>query len=118
LQESVREFEQSGIGLVVVSVDAPAVSKGFRDRLKLTFPMLSDTNRATIKIYEVHDVIADIAKPATFVLDGEGVIRWKYVGKGKEDRPPAARLLEEARATLPQAVSARGKLPVVWASLK
>lgn len=37
-----------------------------------------------------------IARPAAFVIDGEGVIRYRYVGDDPRDRPSADELLTAA----------------------
>ncbi len=65
------------------------------ERLALAFPLLSDDDRATIRAYDVIDEENDIAKPATFVLDADGVIRWKYVGGSPTDRPGLGTILAE-----------------------
>jgi peroxiredoxin len=119
LQGKIGEFRKVGASVVGISVDPPATSKQFREGLKLTYPLLSDAGRTTIKAYNVHDNILDIAKPAVFVVDGEGVIRWKYVGNDRTDRPSATRVLAEAQAAgEPRAVRPRGKRALLWAQWK
>ena len=53
-----------------------------------TFPILSDSNPRgeTIMKYDVWDGISRIARPATFVVDRDGVIRWHDVGDHIGDR--------------------------------
>ena len=34
-----------------------------------------------------------VARPATFIVDGDGRVRYRYVGRSPEDRPKAALLL-------------------------
>jgi len=82
----------------MISVDTPEDSQEFRTQYGLSFPMLSDGDRATIIAYDVLDPTANISKPATFVIDSEGIIRWKYVGEGKVDRPKIAAVLEQLDA--------------------
>jgi peroxiredoxin len=48
--------------------------------------------------YNVLDDATNIAKPATFVLDEDGVVRWRYVGTNKADRPPLEKALAEVAA--------------------
>jgi peroxiredoxin len=44
------------------------------------FPVLSDQGRETIKDYGVLAGISNIAIPSAFILDKDGVIRWKFIG--------------------------------------
>lgn len=86
--------------MLAISVDARDDSKSFAAPLGLSFPLLSDEDRRTISAYDVVDVTTNIALPATFVLDGEGIVRWKYIGEGKADRPSTQTVLDEVRKVL------------------
>ena len=76
--------------MYAVSVDEPHVSKQHvvQGRPMATFPILSDSNPRgeTIVEYDVWDGISRIAKPATFVVDRDGIIRWHDVGDHIGDR--------------------------------
>ncbi len=61
-------------------------------------PVLSDVDRSAVSAYGVLHESANIAKPATFVLDRDDVIRWKYVGQSPPDRPLLDAVLAEAEA--------------------
>ena len=61
-------------------------------------PILSDVDRSVVTAYGVLNEADNIAKPATFVLDRDDVIRWKYVGQSPPDRPQLDVLLAEAEA--------------------
>jgi len=39
----------------------------------------------------------EIALPSTFVISGEGQIRWHYVGEPPADRPPVEYVMEALR---------------------
>lgn len=97
LQTQIEEFETAGIAVVGISVDAPEDLKPFKERLQLTFPLLSDSARSVIQAYDVYHDSNNIAYPGTFVIDGDGIIRWKYVRTQKDDRPPTATVLEQAK---------------------
>lgn len=76
--------------MYAISVDEPHVSKQHvvQGRPMATFPILSDSNPRgeTIMEYDVWDGISRIAKPATFVVDRDGIIRWHDVGDHIGDR--------------------------------
>ena len=41
-----------------------------------------------MKQYEVFNLLrGDLPTPSTFIIDGFGVIRYKYVGRGISERP-------------------------------
>ena len=87
LQQYYSQFRALGAEMYGISVDAPDVSKRqIVQRLGVQFPILSDQTRETIKAYDVYDRIANIAKPATFVIDKDGLIQWKDIGEHKADR--------------------------------
>ena len=78
--------------VVAISVNDPFTNKAFTDMYKLPFPVLSDYTRETIKKYNVfHENFAGLkgytaAKRSVFVLDGNGIVRYKWVSDdpGKE----------------------------------
>jgi len=56
----------------------------------ISFPFLLDENRAVTKAYGIyqrlaHDAI-NIARPATFVVDRKGILRFVYVSSDQKDR--------------------------------
>jgi peroxiredoxin len=78
--------------VVAISVNDPFTNKAFADMNKLPFPILSDYTRETIKKYKIfHDDFAGLkgyaaAKRSVFVLDRNGIVRYKWVSDdpGKE----------------------------------
>ena len=66
--------------------------------LGLAFPVLSDSSREYIREYDVLHPQEGIARPSLFILDREGVVRWRYVGMNAADRPPIATVLEQLQA--------------------
>jgi peroxiredoxin len=68
----------------------------------VSFPFLLDEDRHVTKAYGVHHAIGldalDIARPATFVVGGDGKIRMIYVGIDQRDRMPVQAILEVLRA--------------------
>ena len=91
--------------VVAISVNDPFTNKAFVDMHKLPFPVLSDYTRETIKKYNVfHENFAGLkgytaAKRSVFVLDGSGIVRYKWVSDdpGKE---PDYSAIKEALAKL------------------
>jgi peroxiredoxin len=73
--------------LVAVSVDPPEKSKELAAKLGVTFPLLSDRDRSTIRIYGVEDVENSIAWPAIFLVSPDGTVRWRSLAETYKERP-------------------------------
>jgi peroxiredoxin len=81
VQKSLDKFNEVGIRPVAISVDAPEVSRDFIHKAGYTFTFLSDQNTDAIRRYDLVHAGAgenghDIARPAEFLLDTTGTVRW------------------------------------------
>ena len=47
--------------------------------MKLPFPVLSDVDHKVISSYDLYNPDGKIAKPALFVIDKSGVVRWRFL---------------------------------------
>jgi peroxiredoxin len=80
-QHRLSEFDARDIRVVGISVDPPEVNRRHSQKVGYTFPLLSDPNAKIIRRYDVlHPAAgpkgADIARPAEFLIDSNGVVRW------------------------------------------
>jgi peroxiredoxin len=66
---------------VAISVDPPATSAELAKKLGLTFPLLSDESRATIRAFGLEDAENGISWPAIFVVDAAGRIAWRSLAQ-------------------------------------
>ena len=88
--------------VVAISVNDPFSNKSFAETHQLQFPILSDYTRETIKKYNI--VINDFAglkgytaaKRSVFILDENGVVRYKWVSEDPGKEPN----YEEIKSTL------------------
>ena len=89
--------EIAALGALLVYVAAEKRQGMFKPEKFLTehpisFPFLFDEDRRMTKEYGVYHWLAldaiNIARPATFVVDREGMIRFLYVGLDQRDRVP------------------------------
>ena len=67
--------------VIGISVDAPEINRGHALKLGTTFTLLSDTNAEVIRRYDLLHAGAgqngaDIARPAEFLIDASGTVRW------------------------------------------
>ena len=75
------EFTARGVRIAAISVDPPEVNARHRRKLGLDFPLLSDTKAEVIRNYDLLHAAGgpggtDIARPAEFLLDSTGKVRW------------------------------------------
>jgi peroxiredoxin len=77
----VPDFDARKIRVIAISVDTPEESQKLRESQGYTFPILSDAQREVIRRWDlVHrhgrEDGADIARPAEFLIDSTGKVRW------------------------------------------
>ena len=99
------EIEKVGVLPVAISVDTPQQSAKLCRKAGYTFPFLSDPSAEVIRRYDILHPRAgpdghDIARPAEFLVDSSGVVRW--VNLTEDFR---------VRARPEQILDAAGKLP-------
>ena len=64
--------------------------------LGIPFPVLYDPSQEVPEAYMVFDLLGDgLATPSTFVVDREGIIKWKYVGKSIGDRATTTEIVAQ-----------------------
>ena len=67
--------------MVAISVDSPEINRRQRQKLGYTYTFLSDPRAEVIRRYDLLRRGAgskgtDIARPAEFLIDSSGIIRW------------------------------------------
>ena len=68
------EFDALVLGISPQNLDS---HEAFAARRGLTFPLLADTDKAVSRLYGVTGPFG--IRRAVFVLDAEGIVRWKHV---------------------------------------
>jgi glutaredoxin-dependent peroxiredoxin len=90
-RDSLGTLEQSKAQVVGVSTDTFFTLKAWADQNAFTFPLLSDYNKEVIAQYGVvnPDMIGlkNIAKRAVFVIDTQGVVRYREVLDDARNEP-------------------------------
>lgn len=82
--------------MVGISANVGFSQKAFADFLKLNFPLLSDyPDLKTIQAYGILNPERRLAQRSWFIVDKQGVIRYKKVLKPKEPLVPNETLIEE-----------------------
>jgi len=90
-RDSLSRLNQAKAQVLGISVDTFFALKAFHTDQKLTFPLLSDFNKQTIRDYGVfnEDMIGlkGIAKRAVFVIDKDGKVRYRQVLDDARNEP-------------------------------
>lgn len=91
-----------GAEILGISVDTFFTLKAFQDQQQLTFPLLSDFNKQTIRDYGVfnEDMVGlkGVAKRAVFVIDKDGVIRHREVLEDARSEPDYKKVFDAVAA--------------------
>jgi peroxiredoxin Q/BCP len=86
-----------GVALLGVAAQKRHRLKAFLDAHPLPFPILADESRAVTQLFGVYVTFNlesfRIARPATFLIDAGGIIRFQHVGTSQFDRPRPAEIM-------------------------
>ena len=91
-----------GIRPVAISVDSPELSRDLCQKAGYTFPFLSDPKADVIRRYDLLHAGAgidgqDVARPAEFLVDSSGIVRWVNLTENYWVRARPEQILEVAR---------------------
>ena len=80
-QQRLSDFDARGIRVVGISVDPPEINRRQSQKFGYKFTLLSDPKANIIRRYDVLHPGAgpkstDIARPAEFLIDSNGIVRW------------------------------------------
>ena len=96
------QFKQAGVRPVAISVDSREESRNLSQQQGYTFTFLSDPNAEVIKRYDLVHAGAgengrDIARPAEFLIDSSGTVRWINLTENYWVRARPEQVLEVAK---------------------
>ena len=88
---------------MAISVDPPPVSEHLREKQGYSFTFLSDPQTEVIRRYDLlHHAggpdSSDISRPAEFLVDRSGTVRWENFTEDIRVRPRAQQMLAAARS--------------------
>lgn len=92
-RDGMAEYGKLNAQVIGMSVDMPYSQKVFADQHRLTFPLMSDYNREAVRAFDVQDpnfaggLLPGVAMRSVFVLDRQGVVRYKWVADKQGTEP-------------------------------
>jgi peroxiredoxin len=95
IQQHLAEFVAMGVRPVVISIDPPNVSRTLSTEARYTFTFLSDPALSVIRRYDVAD--GDAARPAEFLVDANGIVRWRNLTTSMFVRARPEQMLDAIR---------------------
>ncbi len=104
MQSNIENIHNSGAEVIAVCVDPIKKNAEITNKLNLDFPILSDPDLIAIDAYGIRhhggNIIeeSDIARPALFILDRKGVIRWRNLTDNWRVRTHPKLILEKLKA--------------------
>ncbi|HEY0811087.1 MAG TPA: TlpA disulfide reductase family protein [Longimicrobiales bacterium] len=93
LQALHQEYESKGLRIVGVSVDggeADGDVNAFIQDFKMTYTVLRDPGERVLNVFRIQGV------PASYLVDREGIVRWRTLGPFKADDQLLQNALEQA----------------------
>ena len=98
MQEHVNDYAQYSATPIAVAGQWPRELRGFAERNGIMFPLLVDKDRSVIKSFGVYHWLSfeayNIARPATFIINKQGVIQFMYIGSHQFDLVDQTEVIE------------------------
>ena len=97
MREDIDRFTGSGAKVVAVASDSPeGVARFVRDR-DYPFPLLADSDHSVFDAYDVVSRMASLGqRPAVFVVDRDGIVRFDSIGTQQWQIPSNDTVLQAA----------------------
>jgi peroxiredoxin len=95
--------EAAGVEIIAISPDANERSQDLADRLKANYKFVADRDLAvTRQLGLIHakggDRGQDVPRPATILIDRDGIVRWTELSTNMQARPDPRDVLRAVRA--------------------
>ncbi len=104
VENNLPALSDAGIRTVAISVDSPEINREYMlQKAGYTFTFLSDPKLEAIRRYDlVHagqgEKGADVARPAEFLIDPSGTVRWRMMTENLFRRARPEQILEIAKS--------------------
>lgn len=60
----------------------------------MRYPIISDAGKRIVQLYGVLHPWEGVARPAIFIIDKRGVVRYVHVGRNFRDRPSLQQVMQ------------------------
>ncbi len=96
MRDSIAEFEKRGAQLLAIAPDSLEHAQSYFERNEIPFPCLADPEREVYRQYDVKSALVSMGqRPGLFIVDGEGVVRYAYLGWQQWEIPSVEETLRQ-----------------------
>jgi len=99
VRDRLPEFQRLDAEVVAISVDSVHSHRAWAKQEGFNFPLLSDFNkevgRAYGVLYEDFRGLKGVEKRAVFIVDGKGVVRYRWLSEDPQVLPQTDEILAE-----------------------
>ncbi len=98
MREDHPRFVELGAEVLAIAPETRDSARAFHDRNPMPFPLVYDEEHDVFDRYDVVRALASLGqRPALFVVDGEGIVRFNHVGTQQWQIPGNDEVLEVVR---------------------
>lgn len=98
MTEQYQEFKAAGAEIIALVKDTGERARAYSTEHRLPFPCLVDPEHTVYDQYEVNSKLLSLGqRPALFVIDREGIVRFAYLGWQQWEIPSNTEVLEVCR---------------------
>ena len=81
MRDRIDEFKQRDVQLLAIAPDSLEHARSYFQREEIPFPCLADPDRRVYRQYDVKSAPVSLGqRPGLFIVDGEGMVRYAYLG--------------------------------------
>ena len=98
MQAGYEDIKAQDAEIIAISADRLSLVNLTQQSLQLTYLLLSDENMDAIDAYNVIDTgNMSIARPATYIIDRDGRVAWKFLDAKFDTRLSSDQILTELK---------------------
>ena len=98
MQTGYEDIKAQNTEIIAISTDSQALTGLTQQNLNITYLLLSDENKEAIDAYNVIDTSnMGIARPATYIIDQDGRVAWKFLDAKFDTRVSSDQILTELK---------------------
>jgi len=96
LRDRYAEFQQRNADVIAIAPDTAEHASAYFKLHEIPFPCLADPGRLVFRQYDVKSAMISLGqRPGLFVIDGEGKVRYAYLGFQQWEIPTVDATLAE-----------------------
>ena len=99
MRDRYGEFQERGAEVLAIAPDSLENARSYFQHNDIPFACLPDEDRKVFRLYDVKSALVSLGqRPALFVVDREGVVRYAYLGWQQWEIPSIDETLEQIDA--------------------